>query len=290
MSVLYSINSLLKKVFPEKMYNNIRLKLIKVNRSRLHVFTVEEMKAILEKEMKVRKGSLVFVHSSVNQLRTDFPSFNLIGILREMVGEEGTLMFPCWQDIADPKTHAVKVIFDPKRTPTDLGLLPEFARRQKGACRSLSPWSSVVAIGKDAEAIVKDHHLDPLPCGFKSPFYQLVHRHGIIIGLGVQNRYLSFVHCPEDTFPGTFPMQTRETATTTFKVRTLSGEIIDVPVNLPHPNIKHRNISKFLKHHIPSETAREFKVKGTNFFWADAAPLYKEMQSLAGKGITIYSV
>lgn len=290
MSLLYTINKLLKKVFPEKMYNNIRIRLLKINQVRLHVFTEAEIRDILRKEMGVREGSTVFVHSSMNQLRLAFPFFNLLGILKDLVGAQGTLLFPCWQNIDDPETVAKNQVFDVKKTPTDLGLLPEFARRQKGACRSLSPWNSVVALGKDAEAIVTNHHLDPLPCGFKSPFYQLKERQGIIIGLGVMARYLSFVHCPEDTYPGVFPLQTREDKNTVFKVKNHSGDLMNVPVRLPHSNIKHRNISIYLKKYISSSAAREFTIKGTHFFYADAKALYDEMQTLASKGITIYSV
>jgi aminoglycoside 3-N-acetyltransferase len=290
MSVLHTVNRLLMKIFPEKIYKNLRLKLLALNRLRMHTFSEKEIKEILDKEMGVKPGAVVFVHSSMNQLKLDFPFFRLIEILKDSVGEEGTILFPCWQNLADPKAFAANKIFDVKRTPTDLGLLPEFVRRQKGAQRSLSPWNSVVAIGKDADVIVKDHHLDPLTCGFKSPFYQLFQRKGIIIGLGVQARYLSFVHCPEDTYPGTFPVQTRETENTIFKVKTLAGEIVDVGVRLPHSNIKHRNIQVYLKKHIAAGTAREFKVKGSNFFVADAANLYNEMQKLAAKGITIYNM
>ncbi|MHC1706027.1 MAG: AAC(3) family N-acetyltransferase [Bacteroidales bacterium] len=290
MALLYKINTFLKELLPEKLYSNLRLRLLKLNQSRLHVFSEEEIREILRTEMKIQQGSVVFVHSSMNQFRLDFPFFRLLVILKEMVGEEGTLLFPAWQNISDPINYAATKVFDVKKTPTDLGLLNEFARRDKNAYRSLSPWNSVAAIGKDAETIVSTHHLDDLSCGQKSPFYQLVLRKGIIIGLGVHCRYLSFVHCPEDTFPGIFPIKTREDSPTLFKAKDYNGNITEVPVRLPHSNIKHRNISKYLKNYITPLVAREFKIRGTNFFYVDAAELYHQMSALAEKKITIYSV
>ncbi|MCX6271836.1 MAG: AAC(3) family N-acetyltransferase [Bacteroidetes bacterium] len=265
------------------------MKLLKINQSRLHTFTEEEMKRILTEELGIAEGATVFIHSSMNQLKIDFPFFKLIRLLQDIVGQEGTLLFPCWQNAEDLKTYAAHSIFDVRRTPTSLGLLPEFVRRQKGAYRSLSPFNSVTAIGKNAREMIKDHHLDELSCGVKSPFYKLTEAGGIIVGIGVSTRYLTFVHCIEDTFPGKFPMQTRETESTIFNVKTAENEVVEVSVKLPHTNIAHRNIPAFLKKNIKPDIACDLKIKGTSFFKADAKRLYQKMQELAKKGITIYS-
>ena len=238
----------------------------------------------------IKKGAVVFVHSSMNQIKTEFPFYKLIEILMDIVGQEGTILFPCWQDIPDINEYVKQdKVFDVKRTPTYLGILPEFARRRSDAIRSLSPFNSVVAIGKKAQEMVKDHHLDELSCGRKSPFFKLVENNGFILGLGVTTRYLTFVHCIEDTFPAQFPIQTRNTELTPMKVKTLKGEEIIVNVKLQHKNIKRRDIPAFLKNHIDPESGKDIKIRNTNFFIAKAELLYNEMQKLAKEDITIYS-
>lgn len=289
MSLLYKINSALQKAFPESVYTRIRLFLIKVYRFKLHKFTETEIRELFI-SFGITKGSVVFIHSSMNQIKTAFPFYKLTNILLDIVGDEGTLMFPCWQGIADFDKHVKDdVVFDVKRTPSFLGILPELARRRKDAKRSLSPFNSVVAIGNNAEYYVKDHHLDELSLGVNSPFYKLAQENGIILGIGVTSRYLTFVHCVEDTFDGQFPMQVRYLETTPMKVKTLTKELITVNVKLPHPNISRRNIPDFLKKHIDPTIASDLKIKGTNFFLAKANPLLSEMNKLAKQNITIYT-
>jgi aminoglycoside 3-N-acetyltransferase len=289
MSVLYKINSLLKNVFPEKVYNNIRMKLLSLYRLRLHVFTEAEIKEVLIKQLGIKRNSVVFIHSSINQIRLDFPFYKLIPILQDIVGPEGTLLFPCWQDTMDIEKYIKdKKVFDVRRTPTILGILPEFARREKKAFRSLSPTNSIVAIGNNAENFVADHHKDVLPFGFKSPFYKLVEADGIIIGIGVTTRYLSFVHCIEDTRPDQFPIPTRSDEVYSFPVKNYSGEIMGVETKLGHKIKYTREIPRYIKNNIDPTIARDLKIKRTNFFTVDAKKLYIEMENLAKKNITIY--
>jgi aminoglycoside N3'-acetyltransferase len=225
----------------------------------------------------------------MNQIKTEFPFYNIINILIDIVGKDGNILFPCWQSIPDfDQYNKNGSVFDVKRTPTCLGIIPELARHRKGACRSLSPYSSVVAIGADAEELVKEHHLDELSCGVKSPFYKLVEKDGFILGLGVTTRYLSFVHCIEDCYKGKFPLQVRYDNTTPMRVKTFEKEEIIVNVRLPHPNIKRRNIPGYLKKHIDPAIAKDLNFKRTNFFIVKAKPLFTEMQRLAKENITIY--
>ena len=288
MKTLYKINTFLKKIFPEKLYFRIRSILLKLYQLRLHVFTEKEIREIIH-GFGIEKGAVVFVHSSMNQIKTEFPFYKLIDILMDIVGKEGTILFPCWQNIPDLNEYIKQdKVFNVKRTPTLLGLLPEIARRRSDAIRSLSPFNSVVAIGQKAKEMVMAHHLDDLPCGVKSPFFKLIENDGFILGLGVTTRYLTFVHCVEDAFPSQFPVQTRYQEDTPMKVKTLEGEEIIVNIRLPHENIKRRDIPAYLKNHINPDIAKDIKIKNTNFYIARAKPLFNEMQKLAKENITIY--
>lgn len=289
MGVLHKINSSLKSLFPEKTYKNIRWRLLALYRMKLHVFTEAEIRKIFVEELGVKPGADVFVHSSVNQIKLDFHYYQLIRILREIVGPEGTIILPCWQDVPDfEKYVAEKKVFDVKRTPTILGILPDLVRREKDAYRSLSPYNSIVAIGKRAKEYADCIQTNDMPWGTHSPLYKLMEAGGTIIGIGVTTRYLTFVHCAEDNFPGKFPVQTRSEKAYPFLVRNAAGEVREIISKIPHSNLKYRDVPRFVKEHISPSIASDRTIKRTKFFTAKAKELYIEIQDLAKRGITIY--
>ena len=86
--------------------------------------------------------------------------------------------------------------FDIKRTASGMGIFSERVRRHKLAKRSLHPTKSVATIGKIAEEILNEHHLDIYQFGSKSPFVKLLNYNVKVIGLGSPMSYLSMVHTP----------------------------------------------------------------------------------------------
>ncbi|MEI7595136.1 MAG: AAC(3) family N-acetyltransferase [Bacteroidota bacterium] len=253
-------------------------------------FSQDEIKQILENKLGVKKGATVFIHSSMNQIQLDFPLHKIISILKEVIGDEGTLLFPCWQDINNLEEYIKgEKCFDVKRTISNLGILPELVRRDKQAQRSWSPTNSVVALGKLSKELTFEHHLDIYPCGEKSPFYKLVKNDAIIIGIGVSTRYLSFSHCIEDVKKDKFPFITRTSEIFTFNVKTSDGEIIKVQTKMAHPDIKNRDVPKYIKTHVPKDIALDMKIHNTSFFYAKAKDLFETMEKLTEQGITIYN-
>ena len=120
-------------------------------------------------------------------------------MLIEIVGEEGTLIFPAWHFNYRAEDYLNKdLIFDLKRSPSAMGLLSELARRNKMAYRSVHPTTSIVAIGKYAKELTEEHQNSIYPCGEKSPYYKMMKYNAKIIGLGVTSHFVSFLHCPED--------------------------------------------------------------------------------------------
>jgi aminoglycoside 3-N-acetyltransferase len=253
--------------------------------------TEEKFREILTEQLGVKKGSVVFIHSSLDNLNIAFPLSRVFPILLDVVGEEGTLVFPCWH-YNQPAVEYLKnkdSLFDINESPSLLGILTELARRYPGAHRSLHPTSSCVSIGKYAEEITKDHHLSVLPCDEHSPLYKIIKLNGIIIGLGVNSYNLSFVHCVEDVMKEKFPVKTRTDEVFETKVKDAEGKIIVMKTKAPHPQIKHRNIQKYFKEHIPARVGRDFYINGTKHFTANSGELFDKMAELATKGITIYT-
>ncbi len=289
MRFLYSINSWLKNKIPPSLYQKIRQSYFYILKKRQKQFSREEFKELLKKELRVKEGQDVFVHSSINQISIGFRYPEVIDILSELVGNNGTLLFPSWKNTKDYQGYARDFIFDVKKTNSDLGILPELVRRRKDAYRSLHPFNSVVAFGPNAEWYTQNHHEDIYPMGVKSPFFKLVEKKGLIIGIGIGTRYLAQVHCVEDVSIANFPFQTRTSEVLSFKVKTKDGTLLDIESLAPHKDIASRNQPAYLKKHVSKDIAKDLTIGGTRFFTAQAKELFDRMEELAKEDVTIYT-
>jgi len=249
-----------------------------------------EVREILINKLGIEKGSVVFIHSSVDKMFLKFPFYDLLPILQEVVGPEGTLLFPCShiRTRAEEYLENPSAVFDVIRSVSVRGILPEMARMEKNAYRSLHPTNSVVAIGKDAKELTRYHQDTIYPCGEKSPFYEITKYNGIIIGLGVGVDNLSFVHSVEDVMKDEFPFKTRMNKIFECKVIDIYRTTRLVKTLVAHPGIKNRNVKKFMDKYIPNETYNHITYKGIPFFRVDAKKLFEKMIILAKSGKTIY--
>lgn len=245
---------------------------------------------LLAEDLRLASGQVVFVHLSLAGLRLEFPFYRVLSLLREAVGEEGTLLFPSTQLKERPETWLARgEVFDVRATPTTMGVIPEFARRQQGACRSLHPTHSVAALGPLAEELTGTHPDSPYPCGESSPYYKAALASGRIIGLGVDPSVLTFVHCVEDLWRERFPVETRSSCLYQGRVLDLAGRERVVPTLVAHPRIRWREIPRYVQRHVPPWICAVHRRHGAWFYAAEAGPLLRRMEELAGQGITIYS-
>ncbi len=255
-------------------------------------FTVESFSKFLVDEMKLERGDTIFVHSSTFKMNISFPPNKIIDILLDVAGEEGTLLFPCWHFNyrAEEYLKDSENVFKVKRSPTVMGLLPELVRRNKASFRSLSPINSVVGIGRNAEELVRDHHKSMLSSDKNSPFYKVVDYKGKTIGLGeLPEDSFSFVHCVEDVLKDKFPFKTRVGKIYNGRVIDAQKNEILVPVIPPSEEIGKRDVKTYLDKHVADLECKTFKKNGTNFYVSDAVLMYKKMEELALKNITIYN-
>lgn len=284
------LSRIIFRVFPPEVFIRLR-KIYRTTLKRLNSpISEQELRKILAEELGISKGSIVFIHSSVDNLNIRFDTLRLLEILLETVGEEGTIVFPCWHFTyrAEDYLRSGKV-FDVRRSPSALGMLSEMARRYPGAKRSLHPTNSIVAIGKNAEAIIGTHHLDIYPCGEKSPYYIAMQLGGIIAGIGVNAHFMSFVHCPEDLIKQQFPLKTRHDEIFETKVKKEDGTIAIVKTLAAHPQIKNNDINGFLKKYIQESICRNITMKGNRFFIAHPKELFDSIIELSKENKTIYT-
>ncbi|MGW0787617.1 aminoglycoside 3-N-acetyltransferase [Streptomyces sp. NPDC002911] len=134
----------------------------------------------------------------------------LIGALRDVVGERGTLMVTCGWNDAPPygftdwpqswqdAVRAGHPAYDPvlSEADHDNGRLPEALRRWPGAVRSRHPDVSFAALGAAATALTADHPWDD-PHGPGSPLARLVALGGRVLMLGAPLETLTLLHHAE---------------------------------------------------------------------------------------------
>jgi len=281
-----------RKIVGKKNFARIRFYGYKLMHAINPPFNQDEFRKFLTTDLGVKSGDTLFIHSSTFKLNINFPPDQVIKLLLDMVGPEGTLLFPCWHfnNRAEEYLTNPENIFYVKKSPTVMGLLPELARRYKNAHRSLHPTSSVVALGKNSEEMTRDHHLSEYPCDGFSPFYRIIHYHGKIIGLGEKpETSLSFVHCVEDELKDRFPVKTRTDKVFPGRVMDQKGNLLIVPTRAAHKNIQNRDIKGFFEKHIEPPECKTTHKKATWFYVADSVKLHQKLERLAIEGKTIYS-
>lgn len=139
-----------------------------------------------------------------------------------------------------------KPVFDVKRSPIAMGAINERIAEMPNAQRSIHPTHSVVAIGKNADKYVYEHHLDKTPFGPHSPYYKLLENRGKLLLLGAKLNNLTFVHIIEDMLGDTFPYKYYETKRYLIDCIDENGSVIKVET--PCHNVRlgtRRNLNVF---------------------------------------------
>ena len=266
-------------------------KLDRARVARLPQLSEQDFKEILAQDLRLCEGDTVFVHSSIDRLNLNFPFYRVLSLLRDIIGPRGTVLFPTYPNHRLSSYEYLRQgnVFDVRRTPSYIGLLTEFARRQREARRSLHPTKSVCAIGPLAEELTATHQNSPYPYDTCSPYYKLVEHKAKIVGLGVWTFNLSFVYCTDDALKDAAPVQTYHPEKFAAQCINYKGEteIVETYVHDARKVDTH-DVPRYMKQHIDGEVCSDLSIKGMKFFRADAARLFDAMLRLAKAGITVY--
>ena len=148
------------------------------------------------RRLGVREGDVLMVHSSLSSMGhvPGGPETVVQGLL-EALGNSGTLLMPALSYEHVTSKHPV---FDVRRTPSNVGAIPEHFRNRAGTRRSLHPTHSVCGVGVLANNLLRDHELDRTPCGPHSPFHRLRTYEGKILMLGCGLRPNTSMHAIEE--------------------------------------------------------------------------------------------
>ena len=244
---------------------------------------------ILVNRLQLKRGDIVFIHSSIDKLNLNFPFYRVLALLRAVIGEEGTMLFPTYPKLTSYKFLLSGEVFDVRKTASYTGILTEFARHQRTGIRSLHPTKSVVAIGPLAKELTSTHSISPYPYDSNSPYYKTIELKGKAIGIGVATTNLSLVHCVDDLMKDEFPVQPYHSRLFDAPCVNQEGDYVTVPTYGHDMRKMKFDIPSFISKHISDEICHDIIIDGMKFFRTDTSQLFKRMVELARQGTTIYS-
>ncbi|MBE6366417.1 MAG: AAC(3) family N-acetyltransferase [Lentisphaerae bacterium] len=129
------------------------------------------------RSMGLENGDIVLLHSSLISLgKVDGGPAAVIDAFLEVLGEDGTLLVPVFGA---------------------LGILTDEVKNRPNAVISPCPVGTLAAIGKDAEALCKDHWKAETAHGHDTPFTRIAERNGYICLLGVDQDRNTTLHSVE---------------------------------------------------------------------------------------------
>ncbi len=247
------------------------------------------------------KGDVLFVHSSLRSLGyIENGAVDIINALKEVVGEEGTLVFPAftingsmYQTLADEHS-----IFDREKSVATTGKITNVFWEGKDAYRSIHPTHSVAAWGKNAKFITEGHYKAETNFGEATPFGKFLSLKGKIVGIGISYGPVTFYHVYEDLNLHLFPeVYLKDRMPARYKLE--SGEVTSSTFLCHNPDFHKNRIDKVKDKLIEDFFARHFEknnlsVKvpiGQGSVWSVRSDLLiSELEKLHKKNITIYNV
>ena len=278
-----------KKLMPNSIVNRAKTALHNYQLKKILAYgkiDQKDFKYILQEILNIRVGDNIFVNSSLDFLYIDFNPNELIDILIEHVGKTGTIVMPAFAGISYDFLSG-NHIFNVKRTPSQSGLITELFRRRPGSKRSLHPTKSVVSIGPLSDFLIKDHQEDVFPFGKQSPFYKMIQKDFLTIGLGVSTSKMSFAHCVEDELGKNFPVSVYHREIFEGKCIGRDGNKVLVPTYAHNMSKMNFNIPKYIKKYYSKKV--DVKYKGRNVYSVSSKNIFQNMKMNALKGRTIYS-
>ena len=107
--MIKTIEAIAQQFLPEKAKDyirQIRKYLIKAKTKSISPLTEEMFRSILTNDLQLKSGDVVFIHSSINKLNINFAPYRILAIIREIIEEQGTMLFPTYPKIQTSKVFS----------------------------------------------------------------------------------------------------------------------------------------------------------------------------------------
>jgi aminopeptidase-like protein/aminoglycoside N3'-acetyltransferase len=112
--------------------------------------------------------------------------------LREVLGPRGNLLVPTYSYTFGKGSRSEPAVYDPTRTPAEIGPFPEYFRQQPGVLRTIDPMMSVSGEGPDCAALFAD--LPPTSFGEDCIFARLAQHPVKCCNIGLGPNWTPFIH------------------------------------------------------------------------------------------------
>ncbi|MFC1510874.1 DUF4910 domain-containing protein [Candidatus Margulisiibacteriota bacterium] len=112
--------------------------------------------------------------------------------INEVLGEDGTILVPTYSYTFGKSSLKNLAVFDPQRTPAEIGSFPNYFLKQPGVIRSIDPMVSIAGCGPRAKEFLED--LPAASYGKGSPFSRLVKTDAKCCSLGLGPNWVPFIH------------------------------------------------------------------------------------------------
>lgn len=292
------MKKLLKRVLPEPLWRTMRR-----GKRGLGLWRMKRQAPVTKdrlvrdlRRLGLEAGDLLFIHSSLRGLGfVEGGPEAVIAALEEVVGAEGTLLFPTFTILGsmEDTLTSEEFVFDPATSPSTVGKITEVFRAMPGVRRSIHPTHSVAALGPLAEELTGTHLDDGTNFGATSPFGKMREHGGKVVGLGISFGPVTYYHVYEDLnlekFPGVY-LPERLTA----RVRDGGGER-EVAVRCHSPAFHRLRIDKtpeieafFSEWFQDHEVAHMGRVGRSVSWWIAAEDMLASLDRLYAEGVTIY--
>ena len=186
--------------------------------------------------LDIVRGDRVIVHSGIGALgKVAGGPKGVFSLLRDVVGDEGLLLFPAFPfDTLMYDYLMSRPSFDVRTAPAKMGAVVNMALADQDHVRSIHPTHSIAAFGREAKALVADHHLDDTPFGPRSPYWRLADSQGKVLVIGVGLSSVTGFHLPEDRLGSRFPVRVYHS--NRFEIDCTDWQGKSVKVNTPAHN------------------------------------------------------
>jgi aminoglycoside N3'-acetyltransferase len=232
-------------------------------------------------DLGVTRGRTVWVQSSWNEFyNVPMKPSEVIDLLRDLIGPEGTLAMPAF-----PIDQDAGKLFMVDRAPVYTGLLCEVFRRVPGVQRSIHLTSSVCAIGPNADFLIRDHHRTDMTWGKDSPFCRLMDVDARMIGLGATFNFMTPLHAVECLLYDEVPFFRQVfNGTIRYRWKRANGETGEHEFLNRGGDCRPQR----LRRHFGTDICTDAKLSNLKMLAADAKPFIEHAVALGRKGITMY--
>jgi aminoglycoside N3'-acetyltransferase len=220
--------------------------------------------------LSVPRDRILYVHSSMDWLnRAGIRLGDALNTLIDWTDRGGTLVFPAFPFRGSHEAYLQgRPTFDVRRTPVRVGLLNETLRRRKGVKRSLDPDLSVIALGRQADAVIGTGFTGQDPTGSDSPFQRIITLNGALLGLGVSFNYMNMIHVLDSRYRDRYPFEIYSSAIYAARTIDAAGDVHEVTKQAMLNELQvHIKPSYVVRSRRPGcDVFRNEKIDDTDFF------------------------